>query len=702
MRSWEGFEVAAYTEYRPGTVEALPRLKRKRKNPGSRRKVDYKDTLAALDIEVTRLTGEAGEMFDTPDQERAIVYSWAFHVHALRRTYIGRTLESLGRFITLISHELEEQSLVVWVHNLSYEFQFLRGVHTFRNEEVFCIDARKILKAQWGQVEFRCSYLHSNMSLAQFTGKYGAQHRKLSGHDFDYDKIRYPWTPLTRFEWTYQLHDVWGLCEALEIELAADGDDLYSVPLTSTGYVRRDVRRAMQPHRRHLLPEIQPNEAVYKLLRAAFRGGNTHANRYYAGTVLEDVRSADRSSSYPDVQCNRPYPVGPWIHMTAPTHQQMSFMLDRRKKAAVMRVRFHMIELYDIYEGFPYIPRDKCTICNKGVYDNGRILSARTIELALTDVDLGIVKRQYKWEHMTVLEAAFSRYGPLPDEYTAQAKEYYRRKTELKNVPGADIFYMKSKNKLNSIYGMSAQDPCKQTIDYDGGQYNERTTPLEDLLAEANAKAFQSYAWGVWTTAWARYELQAGLDIAGRSAVYCDTDSVKYLGRADFTAYNNERMEASTKSGACAGDPSGEVHYMGVFENDGSYARFATLGSKKYAFQYSPGGPTHITIAGVTKSAGGAELDRGDEYGRGLERFVDTEHPFTFYEAGGTEARYHDDTLYSVMLDGHMVDLGPCTVIRPSTYTLGITGEYKELLKDPLDIWGSEDYNKTTGQKPWK
>lgn len=696
------YTVRRWDSYRPGELSHIPRQIRKRKNPGSRKRISYLNTLAAFDIEVTRLTGEAGEMFNAPELERGIVYSWAFHIHTLRTTYTGRSLEEAAAFFATISQELEERGLVmvVWIHNLSYEFQFLRGVHSFTNDDVFCMDSRKILKAQYRALELRCSYLHSNMSLGEYTKKYGAAHRKMDGDTFDYNRIRYPWTPMSDEEWRYQLHDVWGLCEALEIEMAADGDDLYTVPLTSTGYVRRDVRRAMQKYRRYMIPEILPDERVYTLLRAAFRGGDTHANRYFAGRILEDVHSADRSSSYPDVQCNRPYPMGPWMFIEKPTLDKLAYYIERRKKAAVLRVQFWGIQLADPYDGFPYIPRDKCGRCERAVYDNGRILKAHHLEICMTDVDLRIVKRQYRWDHVKIVEAAVSRYAPLPEEYTAQAKEYYRRKTELKGVPGQEIYYMKSKNLLNSIYGMSAQDPCKPTIDYDGGLYNVRETPLQELLEEARKRAFQSYAWGVWTTAWARWELHQGLWLAGRNAVYCDTDSVKYLGTVDFSQYNAERIAASKRSGACAADPAGEVHYMGVFEADGHYDRFATLGSKKYASE--DGGHTHITIAGVMKRKGGPELDRGDRYGHGLERFIDIDHPFTFVEAGGTEARYHDDYLHGVELDGHVVTLGPCTVIRPSTYTLGITGEYRELIDDPLDIWGSEDYNINKGQKPWK
>lgn len=58
------------------------------------------------------------------------------------------------------------------------------------------------------------------------------------------------------------------------------------------------------------------------------------------------------------------------------------------------------------------------------------------------------------------------------------------------------------KNKLNSRYGLSAQNPIK---------------PEDD-------------AWGGWCIAWAQQRLEEGIRLAGSRFVYADTDSVKYLG----------------------------------------------------------------------------------------------------------------------------------------------------------------------------
>ena len=91
--------------------------------------------------------------------------------------------------------------------------------------------------------------------------------------------------------------------------MARDGDTLQTIPLTSTGYVRRNAKRALKDGSVHhnFVYSILPDIDTYRALREAFRGGNTHANRYFAGDVVENVHSADRSSSYPAVMCNCEY-----------------------------------------------------------------------------------------------------------------------------------------------------------------------------------------------------------------------------------------------------------------------------------------------------------------------------------------------------------------------------------------------------------
>ena len=650
----------------------VPLVKRKQGNQKTRKRVKYKDIITAFDIETTRLI----------DIEQSVMYVWQWQFGD-DYTVVGRTWEQFTTFQRKISKILDDSVLVIFVHNLSYEFQFLRGIYQFSPDEVFAIKSRKVLKCNMhGCFEFRCSYIHSNMNLDTYTKKMGVKHKKLTG-TFDYEKIRYPWTELSNDELAYCVHDVQGLVEAIKIEMEHDGDNLYTFPLTSTGYVRRDAKKAMSTVSISFVKNQLPDYEIYKMLREAFRGGNTHANRYYANYTLHNVHSADRSSSYPDVMCNCKFPISEFYRLGDLPYKEVIKLIERRNKALIMRVAISGIYLKRIDWGCPYLSISKCRHIENALEDNGRILSADYIETTLTDIDLRIVLQEYSFTDIRFFDVASSRYGYLPSPLISTICQYYHYKTELKNVPGQELLYMKSKNKLNSLYGMCAQDPVKQSILFINNNFQEQNEEESKLLLENNKKAFLAYQWGVWVTAWARYRLEEGIILAhgdienpdSPQFVYCDTDSVKYLGDIDLTVFNRQSILDSKRSGAYATDPAGITHYMGVYEKEHDMCEFRTMGAKKYVYRETPDDELICTIAGVSKSLGGKELE---SHG-GITAFHEG---FTFEQAGGLEAVYNDDIDKVIDIDGHSLKITSNVVLRPSTYTLGLSADYKRLLTE--------------------
>lgn len=649
-----------------------PLVKRKQGNQRTKKRVKYKDIITAFDIETTRLA----------DIEQSVMYVWQWQFDD-DYTVVGRTWEQFAAFQRKLAKILDDTVMVVFVHNLSYEFQFLRGIYQFNPDEVFAIKSRKVLKCNmYGCFEFRCSYIHSNMNLDTYTKKMGVKHKKLTG-TFDYEKIRYPWTELSREELAYCIHDVQGLVEAIKIEMEHDGDNLYTFPLTSTGYVRRDAKKAMSTVSFSFVKNQLPDYEIYKMLREAFRGGNTHANRYYANYTLHNVHSADRSSSYPDVMCNCKFPISEFYRLGDLQYKEVVKLIEKRQKALIMRVAITGIYLTRIDWGCPYLSLSKCRHIENALEDNGRILSADYLETTLTDIDLRIVLQEYSFTDIRFFDVASSRYGYLPTPLINTICQYYHYKTELKNVTGQELLYMKSKNKLNSLYGMCAQDPVKQSILFIENDFKEQNEDEAKLLLEHNKKAFLAYQWGVWVTAWARYRLEEGIILAhgdienpdSPQFVYCDTDSVKYLGDIDLTLFNNQRITDSKRSGAHATDPSGITHYMGVYEKEHDMCEFRTMGAKKYVYRETPEDKLVCTIAGVSKSLGGKELEAHG----GITAFHEG---FTFEQAGGLEAVYNDDVDTVINIEGHSLHITANVVLRPSTYTLGLSADYKRLLTE--------------------
>lgn len=280
----------------------------------------------------------------------------------------------------------------------------------------------------------------------------------------------------------------------------------------------------------------------------------------------------------------------------------------------------------------------------------------------------------YKWDDVEILDLWHARYGYLPDPLRNLVIEYYRRKTELKGVAGQELMYGLSKALLNSIYGMMAQDVCKRDILFENGTFVPGPEDISGKLQKQKNRAYSCYSWGVFVTAHARKRLFDGIKIAGYNFVYCDTDSVKYVGDADFTQFNKAAMAASKTSGAYATDPAGHTHYMGVYELDGTYERFRSWGSKKYVYEES--GKLKTTIAGVGKRKGAAELqERG-----GLDKFLPG---FVFEEAGSLEAKYNDNIdMWLELPTGGQVHITDNIYLKPSTYKVSDSVQWGIMLSD--------------------
>lgn len=666
-----------------------------RRNPGNQRTKqirNYKDLLCAWDIETARI----------PGTEEAACYHWQFQLGFDHPTIYGRYLEEFRDFLDRIAAELEtDETLVVYVHGLHYEFHFLRELYEIKTEDVFALGSRKPVRV-WlynKKIELRCSYILTNMSLGLWTKEMKVAHKKEDSDDYDHTLVRYPWTDLSKEELKYCRHDVLGLIEALQVQLDLHGDSLATIPLTSTGYVRRDVKKCMELWSHRTLQSLQPSDEVYIALRQAFRGGNTHGNRYYTGCILDNVGSMDRSSSYPDVCINRPFPM---TRFRRDWHRNERYLNKcvRGETPFLARLRFTGLRLADPLDPCPYIsyskcwfpgdpdrdiPSDMCTL------DNGRIMYCDACDTTIIDVDWRIIRKHYKWDSVEVLDLWTSSYDFLPDILRLLIIKYYEDKTALKGVEGKELIYNLAKALLNSIYGLMAQDPCKVKTIYDPHPPDDKEIfyqvdgDIPKLLAKSRYQPYTTYQWSCWVCGWSRYELQQAIDAAGDNFVYCDTDSVKFVGDLDLSKYNEEKVRNSKSNGAEAVDAKGKTHYMGVFEDEGRYSRFVQMGAKRYAYEDSKG-KIHVTVSGVNKTKGAEDLEAAG----GLEAFRED---FVFSSGGGLDPKYNDFTDVDMVIDGHSLHVGPNVYLRPSTYTLSLGENYGKLI-DMLRLVRDADHDK--------
>lgn len=657
------------------------------------KKVAYRDIICTFDIE-------------TSARRAPVPLAWMYQWQACIEDEVvfGRTWSEFQSLIKrLIDHYdvSRETRLVIYVHNLSYEWQYIKDF--FEWQEAFLTKEHTCLRALTVDgVEFRCSYFLTNQSLELFTENMHVEHRKVKGEKideeegfkFDYGKIRTPSTPLTWQEKSYCYNDVKGLYEAVKELLESNNDTLLTVPMTSTGFVRRDCREAVMSGKyKRMLNKMLPDYDVYQMLHAAFRGGDTHALYKTAGRILTDIEAWDITSSYPYVCMARMFPMSKFVEID---QDQVAEHLSNKTKSVLMTLRLTGVTQKDIWD-MPYLSFSKCNNVINGKYDNGRILSCDSLICTITEVDYKLINRAYNIDQVEVYKAYSADKGWLPpgirntimEYFTAKCKLGARKKDllshhsltpeEQEELILVEKNYMKSKNKLNSIYGMMATNPIRTSWIYDEQGMHKVEEDGRIQLEKHNNKwtTFLNYAWGVYVTAYARERLDDIRRLSPGSCVYNDTDSVYVID--DISALIEEyNAKVIKECQQCSIQPivkvGNEKIYMGVVEHDGSYDEFITWGSKRYATR--KGDKVKVTVSGLAKSAGAKALHEANE--------VSPLHAFkpgwTVEESGNMTAYYNDTGIKILKINGEEFISGSNLALFPSAYTLNPTGDYKNLI----------------------
>lgn len=642
----------------------------------------YYNIATSFDIETTTIDGvkdTSGKYIINP---YGFMYQWQFCVNDC--VCFGRTWEEFIVFRERLIEGLElneNKKIVIYVHNLSYEFQFMKDFLNIKS--LFAKDKRKVMKCVTDCFEFRCSYFLSNMNLMKF-----CENSKLCTHykmadTYDYRKVRTPTTPLSGEELAYCYNDVRGLCQCIDTLLLED--DILTLPLTNTGFVRREFRSKMRTKQnRRIFIKTALNQTEYSMLRRAFRGGNTHASRFYSGKKIKNVYSYDIQSSYPAVMLTDDYPMGKFTAVTLNTQQKLDDYC--KNYCVVMDIEFFDISIKDDIS-IPYLDIAHCLKRSNIVNDNGRILSADYVSLTITNIDLDIIRRTYDFEGLKVTKAMYARKGKLPLEFRQTLMDFYKVKTELKGVDGKEYEYMKSKNRVNSGYGMTVTAIDHSEIEYEEHEWFEIVPNIDESLEAyyKNRNNFLSYQWGVFVTANARKHLQDLIDLVNTDIIYIDTDSIKFINDYNndyFTKANEALIEIATNNDipAYATDKKGVDMFMGTWDDEGIYKEFKTLGAKKYCFikfnKKTGKDEFHITVSGMSKKKGALRVKTIDNFAIG-NRYSDV---------GRTTSWYNESNIIELVVDGETFTTASNIGILESTYKLGVTNEYAEILENYVDI----------------
>ena len=570
-------------------------------------------------------------------EKKAIMYIWQFAIE--ENVIIGRTWNDFLYFCKKLYDflNLKERYIVVYVHNLSYEFQFI--CKWFNWIDIFADSERKPIKATTDtHFIFKCSYRLSGYSLEVLANNLKSHNIKKMVGDLDYNLIRNSKTPISKEELKYCENDVLIVTSYIDEQINEFGN-IEKIPLTQTGKVRRYVRKQCFQNKeyQYFIKELTIEKPEYMLLKNAFMGGFTHCNAMYTNKICQNVTSYDFTSSYPTVLISEKYPMskGKEVYITTETE-----LLNLIKNYCVLvDLQFTNIKTSFMYEQI--ISYSKCRNVKNPLINNGRIVQADTLTISCTDVDFLNIRDFYKWDSMKIGLCYIYKKDYLPKEFIKTILHLYKSKTELKGVDGKEVEYLHSKELLNSLYGMCVTSIVHDTVNFNGAEWTTENGNLEEELKNYNTdkNRFLFYHWGVWCTAYARNNLYTGIRECKDDYIYSDTDSIKIFN-ADkhknyFEKYNKwivQKLEKCLKYHNIPLDYispktiKGDIKTLGIWDFDGFYTDFKTLGAKRYIYRKDD--KISITVCGLSKKSGKEFIENQQKpflfFNDGM--FVDCEH----------------------------------------------------------------------------
>lgn len=660
---------------------------------------------AAFDIETTSIKSEHGR--------HATMYHWQMLIN--KTIILGRTWDEFFDVIDMLTSVYllpERQWLAIYVHNLSYEFQFIRKFFDWR--KVFArAEKRPIYADTTTHIEFRCSYMLSNSGLGKLTSDYGFEVAKEK--DYDYEKPRHCKTPMTLKEIKYCINDVASMYYYIQSEMKRNENDITKIPATQTAYVRRALKDKCYPESEpyvckeyhEMMSELTLTAAEYESLKRAYSGGFSHANVTYVGDVQENVYSYDIASSYPTVICSEKFPMSAsqhWEKMSLSMYRKL--MIDHNIVADFVFENIcakpdapeHYIQRYKCFGADGKRLRPEHGTLHDCLEDNNRIIEAPYLGITLTEIDFQIIDLYYNFDSVVIYNAYVYESAFLPKALVSLCIELYAAKTQLKNVEGKEEEYLHAKEMLNSNYGMMVTDILQDEVLYTDGEWGKKKADCVAGIEKYNNQKRRTlfYPWGVYVTAYARRNLMYTIWAMGDDYIYSDTDSVKILNPEKHLPYFAKYNETITNKiehvlNARGIDPLLAVpiapdmtaHPLGHFELDAVCIRFKTLGSKRYLYTTKDKlgqEKLHMTVAGVDKK-------RGCEY---LEKtFKDPFAAFNFglcypkEYSGKMIATYTDEPINGELDDGETVEEYEelsCVHIEAADYNMDASEDFLNLL----------------------
>lgn len=628
--------------------------------------------------------------------------------------YYGRFLYELDIFFSMINR-IWDCKKCIYVHNLPYDFRQLLNIFAFDN--IFARKPQHPIKAELSKYnfEFRCSYALTNMSLEKCAREFSLPVSKKSG-DLDYTICRHSLTPLTEKEMGYCEYDIIVLSHLIR-HFLNEYNRLKNIPMTSTGITRRKLKTLLlnENKKNKLLSNMRDNTYLtpekYNYCKQSFCGGYCHANAILTNVICEQISSWDIGSSYPCVMTTYKLPMGKF-ELSEDKIEDILKNVESEEYSYLMYVKLYGLSNKGCWS---YLSSSKSfnDLDEDTIVDNGRIMYCKEYETVMTHYDLDTVIKNYNYEKIEILKLFKAKNDYLPKPIIEFILENYVNKTALKGVEGEETAYQNAKRIINSIYGLSCTNLLSSAFCFDeetqswtdidlveySKKFNDKLNADEiteddwfSFLNECNEEHFNEqqnkrllpFQIGSYITAIARHKLWESIQYIDSDAIYVDTDSIKFRHLEDYKEYfdelNNKVLDRNRKAANELGidynmySPKtikGVEKPIGVWEYEGSYDKFITLGAKKYC--YEKDGETKLTVSGLGYKGNSFKIEDfkvGYEFdssisGRTISYLLTNQNSIIAKDYLGNEMK--------------MCQKYGQAIIN-TTYTLGISSEFDDLI----------------------
>lgn len=551
------------------------------------------------------------------EEHSASVYIWQFGLgHSV---IMGRTLPEFIELLDKLDEWINADDyckIKVWVHNLPFEFQFLRGYLNISADDCFLKTKRSILFFNYRHFQFSCSMAMTNMSLSKLADTY-TNTQKCKG-DLDYTILRNTTTTeLTEQELKYCHNDVLILTEYAEYyykEFLLNK----TTPLTQTAILNNMVKAEYKEWLKDFSDDRKIKEYIkkcwgtyefYTFMRiCVYRGGFVHANELAVDYLFhpeDNVYSYDFTSSYPYCLFAEYFPEQ-FVEIENPTVE----LLEKSCQVYCVAFSCTFTNIKAKEYGISLESESKCYFKGKVDLDNGRVRFAEHMETAMCELDYASYKEFYEWDNLEIKTMFISERHPMVEYVVKPMLGLAVEKTMLKNQ---DLPYMIPKQKLNSIYGLTVKAVNEERV-----LYNGQWTTEPSLDWDRTTDGFLLPYWGIWVSAHARRNLVSSiykLAVKGYAVLYSDTDSIKILDFDDgakqvIDDYNALAYDKMLKAKERYGITDSEfeaISEFGQFDCEGHMLQFKTLGAKRYVYKHYNKKKERIeykqTIAGLPEGA---------------------------------------------------------------------------------------------------